>query len=193
MEDGVRSAVCHYLAHGRPYRSFRGYSWCRFRCGVERNGAAEFTDGQWAWPEGLAHYVEKHSVILPDEFVNISLRHYPPHDGRGDASQPVTAATTDREAELLGYWIAWAREHRNNAIRELLNESRAAADAAGPALIEAAVGKRATQILLREHEGTESCLWEGCSRRSLVGRCICAWHAAETPDPSELYALPKLP
>ena len=27
------------------------------------------SDGVWQWPEGLVHYVECHSLRLPDEFV----------------------------------------------------------------------------------------------------------------------------
>ena len=36
-------------------------------------GASEFTDGTWAWPEGLAHFVENYDVQLPDEFVRHAL------------------------------------------------------------------------------------------------------------------------
>jgi hypothetical protein len=32
-------------------------------------GSSSCDDGEWTWPEGLAHYVERHSVLLPDEFV----------------------------------------------------------------------------------------------------------------------------
>jgi hypothetical protein len=32
-------------------------------------GRAELTDGVYVWPEGLAHYLEKHNVRLPKEFV----------------------------------------------------------------------------------------------------------------------------
>jgi hypothetical protein len=34
-------------------------------CGVA-NGSAEFTDGTYVWPEGLAHYVDEHHVRLPE-------------------------------------------------------------------------------------------------------------------------------
>jgi uncharacterized protein (TIGR03067 family) len=48
-----------------------GYSFCRFVCGTpdEEMGSADLHDGEWEWPEGLAHYVEHHSVLLPDEFI----------------------------------------------------------------------------------------------------------------------------
>ena len=48
-----------------------GYSFCRFACGTpdEEMGSIDLYDGVWVWPEGLAHYVECHSVCLPDEFI----------------------------------------------------------------------------------------------------------------------------
>ena len=48
-----------------------GYSECRL-CG-QQNGAGEFTDGTYIWPEGLRHYVSAHSVRLPEEFVTHAL------------------------------------------------------------------------------------------------------------------------
>ena len=60
-----RELVASYLEHGfRPWQ-FGGHSYCRL-CG-RVNGSAEFTDGVYLWPEGLAHYVREHSVKLPDE------------------------------------------------------------------------------------------------------------------------------
>lgn len=32
---------------------------------------AVLTDGQWVWPEILAHYVEKYRVKLPREFTDL--------------------------------------------------------------------------------------------------------------------------
>ncbi len=51
-----------------------GFSGCRL-CG-EVNGSAEFTDGVYLWPEGLAHYVREHSVKLPDEVLAHVRRRY---------------------------------------------------------------------------------------------------------------------
>jgi len=47
-----------------------GGSTCRFLCENKSVGNKELTDGVWVWPEGLAHYVEVHDVLLPSEFVN---------------------------------------------------------------------------------------------------------------------------
>jgi hypothetical protein len=38
-------------------------------CG-RRNGSRCLSDGTWVWPSGLAHYVSKHAIRLPEEFVD---------------------------------------------------------------------------------------------------------------------------
>lgn len=64
-------AVIRYLRAGRVHQTWRGLSWCRFECGVSysRMGCRDFTDGRWVWPEGLAHYVARHGLPLPEEFL----------------------------------------------------------------------------------------------------------------------------
>ncbi|QIX62494.1 hypothetical protein HER32_15420 [Hymenobacter sp. BT18] len=81
-----RQMVLDYLLQGKPLCYWMGYSWCRFRCGTAAAsmGAADLTDGTYCWPEGLAHYVHRHLVRLPESFVQYVL---------GQASFP-TAATT---------------------------------------------------------------------------------------------------
>src|ERR1041385_1692157 len=61
-----------YLKAGATYETWRGLSHCRFRCGVpdREMGCHDFTDGVWVWPQGLFHYIDKHDVMLPDEFVD---------------------------------------------------------------------------------------------------------------------------
>lgn len=60
-----------YLRSGFVFRQFMGYSRCRLKCGIpdREMGDADLTDGHWCWPEGLAHYVEAHSIRLPDTFL----------------------------------------------------------------------------------------------------------------------------
>lgn len=64
-------AVIRYLRAGRVHETWRGLSWCRFECGVSNRemGYRDLTDGRWVWPEGLAHYVKRHGLPLPEEFV----------------------------------------------------------------------------------------------------------------------------
>lgn len=33
------------------------------------NGAVEYTDGTYVWPEGLAHYIYDHGVRLPEDLI----------------------------------------------------------------------------------------------------------------------------
>ena len=57
-------------AHVESYEM--GYSHCRFSaCDAEGKelGCCNMTDGRFVWPEGYAHYIEKHAVRPPHEFV----------------------------------------------------------------------------------------------------------------------------
>jgi hypothetical protein len=69
-----RHIVATYLEHGFVPWGFAGVSECRL-CG-RVNGSAEFTDGVFLWPEGLAHYIREHSVRLPDEVLAHIRRRY---------------------------------------------------------------------------------------------------------------------
>ena len=71
-----RTRVVRYLRAGAGWRAYRGFSLCRL-CGCQ-NGSSELTDGVWVWPEGLAHYVRRHDVRLPDVFIRYVLDHRRP-------------------------------------------------------------------------------------------------------------------
>lgn len=66
-DEDERHLVSQYLACGTLARTYMGLSVCRV-CGAS-NGYAEYSDGMYIWPSGLAHYVDQHDVRLPDEFV----------------------------------------------------------------------------------------------------------------------------
>ena len=69
-----RDLVASYFEEGFVPWVFHGSSDCRL-CG-RANGSAEFTDGIYLWPAGLAHYVRAHSVKLPDEvLVHVRRQH----------------------------------------------------------------------------------------------------------------------
>ena len=65
-----KQMVIDYLKRGSRFIGFQGLSWCRFNCGDTNMGAFELTDGTYLWPEGLVHYLEKHDVRLPQDFVD---------------------------------------------------------------------------------------------------------------------------
>lgn len=64
-----RQMVIDYLKKASPVIGYMGLSWCRYQCGEAGMGACDLSDGIYCWPEGLSHYVGKHAVRLPDEFV----------------------------------------------------------------------------------------------------------------------------
>lgn len=68
-DEEEKEQVIQFLENRVLMSSFRGYSWCRFRCGTSRNGFKSFSDGYYYWPEGFVHYVREHQVKPPDEFI----------------------------------------------------------------------------------------------------------------------------
>jgi hypothetical protein len=74
VDDEHQSRLLMALECGARVRFYMGLSPCRI-CGVA-NGAAEMTDGEHMWPEGLAHYVREHHVSLPVDVVDSLLRRF---------------------------------------------------------------------------------------------------------------------
>ncbi len=99
--------IISYLRSGYNFAHCSGWSTCRFGCAEgERNGTGNFTDGQWMWPEGLAHYVERHEVMLPEEFVQ---------------TMQANGWTVPDVADLVppgmwhfdhAFWLEWVTKHR---------------------------------------------------------------------------------
>jgi len=67
------------------------------RPGPLLNGCTELCDDMWCWPEGLAHYVEKHGIRLPDEFVAHAAE-------RGFEPAP---PAEDQFTSDDGFWRTW--------------------------------------------------------------------------------------
>lgn len=97
-----RAKIAAYLRAGVIHNQWRGHSYCRFKCGVPHAemGSRCLTDGDWVWPEGLAHYIEQHQVRLPDEFA---------------ATMEQNGWTIPEDAEKWAsrhaddsFWVAWA-------------------------------------------------------------------------------------
>lgn len=96
--------IVEYLRHGRTVVTYMGYSYCRFSCGVPYNamGTSEMTDGVWSWPEGLAHYVEVHSVRLPSDFMSHARSH------RFAIPRDLDVSALGNNYDLT-FWITWGR------------------------------------------------------------------------------------
>ena len=69
-----RAYVLRHLRGGVMWEGWMGPSWCRFGCTRDADdvhlGSRDLTDGVYVWPEGFAHYVERHSVRPPQEFID---------------------------------------------------------------------------------------------------------------------------
>ena len=64
----VEASALRYLRAGEPYVRSPGVVFdVRDGSGPVGTGTIR-TDGQWIWPDDLAHYVERYHVELPDEF-----------------------------------------------------------------------------------------------------------------------------
>jgi hypothetical protein len=107
-----RRRILAYLRSGHVYAAYKGFSSCRFLllCRSSRPdlGSCDLTDGEWVWPQGLAHYVERHAVFLPDAFIE-AMR------SRGWRTPPREASRLGearRRGYDLSFWVAWGREHR---------------------------------------------------------------------------------
>ncbi len=70
-DEEERRTVATYFRHGTLAASFLGNSCCRI-C-TKDVGCHEFTDGVFVWPQGLAHYIEEHSVRLPQPLIDHAL------------------------------------------------------------------------------------------------------------------------
>jgi hypothetical protein len=100
-EEERRTMLATYLRSGRTTRAYFGVSYCRFRCADVSMGSREFTDGRWVWPEGLVHYVEGHSIGLPEEFLAHAA-------ARSFALSPQSVAEVDGAAPYsFEFWQAW--------------------------------------------------------------------------------------
>jgi hypothetical protein len=91
-DPAAQRMVVAYLRSGTVVAVSAGFSVCRI-CRI-RNGSSELTDGDFVWPEGLAHYVEEHGVQLPPEVIAAAER--------GPAA-PVEVAQADVDTE---WWAA---------------------------------------------------------------------------------------
>jgi hypothetical protein len=102
---------------------FRGMasSHCRFGCfrpdgngSCPEMGGRDLTDGVWVWPEGLAHYVERHAVRLPDEFVATMAAHGwdpPPRPVMPAGTRAALASGSGGRVWDASFWRWWGFRH----------------------------------------------------------------------------------
>ena len=111
-DQAERAQVAAYLRAGVEYVHYRGYSHSRMPGGPpdREMGAREFTDGVWAWPEGLVVYVERFAVRPPEEFLAHARA-----NGCRIPSDLDMAALEEADVVDTSWWEAWARS-RDDAL-----------------------------------------------------------------------------
>ncbi len=74
-----KDVVLRYIEAGYIESYELGYSRCRFGCSAVAKdlGCVTQTDLMYVWPEGLWHYVKKHTVKPPEEFVQRAMEGLP--------------------------------------------------------------------------------------------------------------------
>jgi hypothetical protein len=97
-----RAAVLAYLRAGRTLVAYEASSYCRFACGERDMGHRDLSDGTFVWPEGLAHYLDRHEVRLPERFV----AHVLAHDA---VIAPLPLPEVAFGLFDQGPWLAWAK------------------------------------------------------------------------------------
>lgn len=201
----MKEIVVAYLEGGRELNSCFGDSWCRFpSCSQYENhaemGSREFTDGIWAWPEGLKHYVVKHNVMLPEEFISHVLAN---NSINKSVTQSMRIDETDLgviDSKLSGcnpffhglipsnssrpdidfsFWIEWCRTHGSGLVRNRINsfrEQAARTVALGESEAESTFKAECCEMEQKNGLSLERCKWSKCERQALRGKAICAIH-----------------
>ena len=110
---GSSSPPTHsFLSSFQSRKKYMGSSYCCFRCGIENHkvSGSNHYDGEWVWPRGLVHYVESHSVRLPEEFIEtMRTRDWQPpttHPQFGNPKRPPLRS--------IGEWCLGHEDHTSN-------------------------------------------------------------------------------
>lgn len=185
LPEDARRRLADYLDAGAELTAFLGMSWCRFGCrpAAEELGAKELHDGEWAWPEGLGHYVREHGVSLPEELVRKAL------SGTADG---IPALPPD-QPRSLDFWLSWSAARRSGALQPALERARAEAWRLGEEAEERRVRTAAVKTA-RIGESDAECVGKGCARKALKGLAYCALCRGgprRGPEPSRAFDSPE--
>jgi hypothetical protein len=181
----TKQRLTEYLEGGRILESYLGQATCRFpNCehfewsnGI---GSDEFTDGVWAWPEGLIHYVVRHDVRLPDEFISHVMANDVIPRSPDYLSDYLSRDTRDTSESIdQTFWIEWCARNGSGVVRNRINELRE--EAAQAITLARSNAEAAFEAKCRDMErqmglALESCQWKRCERRALQGRAFCVEH-----------------
>jgi len=176
LPGDVREHVVRYLRAGAYGRGFGGFSWCRFSCGADQGvmGTKELTDGEWIWPEGLAHYVEVHGIILPAEFIERVLRLGSPLSAPD--LQPDSASLESMIS--LDYWLAWCAQHRSGPWQERIRKARMDCDKTAASALRQSINSKIGRFGLANYE----CSVLGCGQKARFAMKFCGEHCLTDYD-----------
>jgi hypothetical protein len=176
----VRARIVEYLQGGRLLEAYFGLGACRFpRCEYAATGigSREFTDGVWAWPEGLFHYIAKHNVTLPAEFVAHATE------------SPITPRTYDYSPSRYScgrpdntFWMDWCARNGSGTVRRKiagLQEEAGRALARAKSRAHASFEVKCLYLKIRRGVSSERCHWKRCESRALNGKAYCVRHCEE--------------
>ncbi len=164
VEDSRLLAVADYLDQGLVFEHYRGFSWCRVcRCDSGDMGSKDLTDGVWLWPEGLSHYLRRHSVGLPEDFIGHAL-------AQSSLSLPDSAEVTDYTR-----WIEWSRPRRSSSLRESISRAQAEDDKLAAIARNECVARNVEKFGV----GDRTCIRAGCGEFALNGVVFCGLHLPE--------------
>jgi hypothetical protein len=200
MPADQRARLVDYVATGMTQASYLGMAWCRFGCGISPlfMGTRDLTDGVWVWPEGLAHYVREHQVVLPDEFVAQALsRGTPVVAGRIERDFEWAMQQADlpdeldepEEPEDYTFWYQWCARHRSPQMLQRLRDARQRAESL-MAVDAAAERAKAIESELAKHGISDAnCLQKNCGQKALAGTYLCVEHYLGKPSPDPLHRM----
>ena len=100
-----RTMLLAYLRAGTTLVRYPEASFCRFACSEQVMGRIDQTDGTFVWPDGLAHYLERHDVRLPDHFTNHVA-------ATGGVIVPFVLPKVRFGLFDVAPWLSWARAQR---------------------------------------------------------------------------------
>jgi len=159
-DRATQSIVVDYLINGHVLCAYRGFASCLYGCNYS-DGYAELTDGKWVWPCDLAHYVDTHSILVPQEFIadvvaSIGLQEFN-EEWRSQHDE-------------FDYWRDWCEKNATGHLRNHICAELHSANQKAEELLNAMAQKMA-----HEH-GLSSirCIGAGCTNTALLGKYLCA-------------------
>lgn len=183
LEPGIRTILADYLDSDRwpEIDDYCGLSWCRFFCGVsdDKMGSSEVSDGIWAWPEGLSHYVREHNVLLPQDFIAHVLNQGGNIKQFGAYVSPPTTAPLSEDIESgssLNYWREWVATRRSRDFLDHLHRARVESDERANGEEERLIAELFAELIAEHGLGNDACIWAGCDEKVLSGMAVCPQH-----------------